>query len=42
MWMQDTVADAAAGQLARDAGLAVMMDACIMREHARWLRSRKR
>jgi predicted CoA-binding protein len=38
--MQETVGDAAAGQRARAAGLAVMMDACIMREHARWLRNR--
>ena len=41
VWMQETVEDAAAARLARDAGLAVIMDACIMREHARWVRERK-
>jgi len=41
VWMQETVEDEAAAQLARDAGLAVVMDACIMREHARWKRSGK-
>jgi predicted CoA-binding protein len=41
VWMQETVEDAVAGQLARNDGLAVMMDSCIMREHARWLRGRE-
>ncbi|MBI2819020.1 MAG: CoA-binding protein, partial [Acidobacteria bacterium] len=41
VWMQETVEDEAAAHLARKAGLAVMMDSCIMREHARWLRARK-
>jgi len=41
VWMQETVADEAAARRARDAGLAVMMDSCIMREHARWLREKK-
>ena len=41
VWMQETVEDEAAARLARKAGLAVMMDSCIMREHARWLRDRK-
>ena len=41
VWMQETVEDERAAQRARDAGLAVMMDACIMREHARGLRDRK-
>lgn len=40
VWMQETVEDAVAGQLARNAGLSVMMNACIMREHARWLSQR--
>ena len=35
VWMQDTVEDEPAARLAREAGLAVMMDCCIMREHAR-------
>ena len=41
VWMQETVEDVEAAQMARDAGRAVMMDSCIMREHARWLRDRK-
>jgi predicted CoA-binding protein len=41
IWMQETVEDVPAGRLAREAGLAVMMDSCIMREHARCLRDRK-
>jgi uncharacterized protein len=41
VWMQETVEDPAAGQFARDAGLAVMMDACIMREHAHWVNRRE-
>ena len=40
IWMQETVEDADAAQVARHAGLAVIMDCCIMREHARWLRQR--
>jgi uncharacterized protein len=38
VWMQETVEDEVAGQMARDAGLAVMMDTCILKEHARWKR----
>src|SRR3990170_3746490 len=30
VWMQETVVNESAAQLARDAGLAVVMDACIM------------
>jgi predicted CoA-binding protein len=41
IWMQETVEDVPAGRLAREGGLKVMMDSCIMREHARWLRDRK-
>lgn len=41
VWMQETVVDEAAARLARQAGLAVMMDSCIMRAHARWLRAQK-
>lgn len=42
VWMQETVEDVEAGRRARAAGLAVMMDACIMREHARWRRQQQR
>jgi len=40
IWMQETVEDVAGGRKARDAGLAVMMDSCIMRVHARWKQNR--
>jgi len=39
--MQETVKDEEAAQLARNTGLAVVMDTCIMREHARWKRRGK-
>lgn len=35
IWMQEGVADDAAAQRARDAGLFVIMDACILKEHRR-------
>ena len=38
IWMQDGVVDEAAAQLARDAGLFVVMDDCILREHRRLMR----
>ena len=38
IWMQEGVADEAAAQRARDAGLFVIMDACILKEHRRLLR----
>jgi uncharacterized protein len=38
IWMQDGVADESAAQRARAAGLFVIMDDCILREHRRLLR----
>ena len=35
IWMQDGVADEAAAQRARAAGLGVVMDDCILRQHKR-------
>lgn len=38
IWMQEGVADEAAAQRAREAGLFVVMDACILKEHRRLMR----
>jgi len=38
IWMQEGVADEAAAQRARDAGLFVVMDACILKAHRRLVR----
>jgi predicted CoA-binding protein len=38
IWMQEGVADEAAAQRARAAGLFVVMDTCILKEHRRLLR----
>jgi predicted CoA-binding protein len=38
VWMQEGVADEAAAQRARDAGLFVVMDTCILKEHRRLMR----
>ena len=38
IWMQDGVADEAAARRAREAGLFVVMDDCILREHRRLVR----
>ena len=35
VWMQEGVIHEAAGQRARDAGLAVVMDRCILKDHRR-------
>ena len=38
IWMQEGVADEAAAQRARAAGLFVVMDSCILKEHRRLLK----
>ncbi|MBI4875441.1 MAG: CoA-binding protein [Acidobacteria bacterium] len=38
VWMQEDVVDHAAARRARDAGLTVVMDRCILKEHGRWVR----
>jgi len=38
IWMQEGVEDEAAAKKARDAGLFVVMDRCILKEHSRHLR----
>ena len=38
IWMQEGVINEEAAQKARDAGLAVVMDRCILKEHRRVLR----
>ena len=37
LWLQEGVIDAAAAQRARDAGLTVVMDRCILKEHRKLL-----
>ena len=38
VWMQEGVVDEEAAEKARSAGLAVVMDRCILKEHSRYLR----
>ncbi|HTR34643.1 MAG TPA: CoA-binding protein [Bryobacteraceae bacterium] len=38
VWMQEGVVDEAAARKAREKGLAVVMDRCILKEHQRYLR----
>jgi predicted CoA-binding protein len=42
LWMQDGVIDQASAERARTAGLDVVMDDCIMRQHARRARGLRR
>jgi len=38
VWMQEEVVDEAAAEKAKKAGLSVVMDRCILKEHRRYLR----
>jgi len=38
IWMQEGVVHEAAAEKARQAGILVVMDRCILKEHRRWLR----
>jgi len=42
IWLQEGVADEAAAQRARDAGVIVVMDSCILKEHRRLMRPNAR
>jgi hypothetical protein len=42
VWMQEGVIENEAAQRARDAGLRVVMDRCIYKEHRQWAASRRK
>ena len=41
IWMQEGVVHEAAAQHARSAGLQVVMDRCILKEHRRWMTEKR-
>lgn len=41
VWMQEGVMDEQAARRARAAGLAVVMDRCILKEHRQWLAAKR-
>jgi predicted CoA-binding protein len=41
VWMQEGVRDETAARRAREAGLTVVMDRCLYKEHSRWQREKR-